>query len=355
MDSGVLRIGIVGAGRIARERHLPGFAAIPGVKVVGVCNLHRESSIKIARDFDIPKIYDTWEYLVEDESIDAVVIAAWPYMHGPVTLAALGAGKHVLTQARMAMNAREAQRMLDRSREFPHLTAMIVPSPYGLTGDAYMRELIEDGFLGTLRELRVRGLSDGLADPKTPLGWRQITKYSGFNMLNLGILHETALRWTAPATRVLARASKLVPIRRDSETGRKTRVGTPDTVQALTTQADGSIGVYDLSGVVRHETEMSISLFGSAGTLVYDLARDQIRGAVSTEREPRVLAIPEDGRSGWNVEADFIAAIRGERPVTRTDFLTGVRYMHFTEAVARSSRHEQPVDLPLKEFSNPSL
>ena len=41
--------------------------------------------------------------------------------------------------------------------------------------------------------------------------------------------------------------------------------------------------------------------------------------------------------------------------MTHTDFVTGVRYMQFTEAVARSSRHQQPVDLPLKEFSNPTL
>ena len=41
--------------------------------------------------------------------------------------------------------------------------------------------------------------------------------------------------------------------------------------------------------------------------------------------------------------------------MTHTDFATGVRYMQFTEAVARSSRHQSPVTLPLKEFSNPSL
>jgi hypothetical protein len=41
--------------------------------------------------------------------------------------------------------------------------------------------------------------------------------------------------------------------------------------------------------------------------------------------------------------------------VTHTTFADGVRYMQFTEAVARSSRHSAPVDLPLKEFSNPSL
>ena len=232
---------------------------------------------------------------------------------------------------------------------------MVVPSPYGLTGDAFVRKMIDNGFLGPLRELRVRGVSDTLANPKTPLGWRQITKYSGFNTLTLGILHETALRWTAPPTRVLARAANSCPFAAIPKPAAKPASALPTASKALTYHADGSIGVYDCSAVDFHDTGSSISLHGANGTIVYDLIRDVIRVASWTERELRVLPIPAESRRGWNVEADFIAAIRGERPVTRTDFLTGVRYMHFTEAVARSSRHELPVELPLKEYSNPSL
>src|SRR5262249_40165348 len=152
-----------------------------------------------------------------DPDVDAVVIGAWPYLHCSVTLAAFDAGKHVLTQARMAMNAREAQRMYDRALESPGLTAMIVPSPYGLAGDAYMRSLIESGFIGKLRELHVHSFNDQLADPKTPLGWRQMTRYSGFNMLALGIVYESVLRWVAPAQRVMGNASKIIAGRFNAE------------------------------------------------------------------------------------------------------------------------------------------
>ena len=355
MSSGEIRVGIVGAGQITRTRHMPGFQGLPGVKVVAVCNRKRETTARVARDFDIPKIYSNWEDLVTDPNVDAVVIGAWPYLHCPVTLAAFDAGKHVLTEARMAMNAREAQRMCDRSLESPRLTAMVVPSPYGLAGDAYMRSLIASGWIGKLRELHVHGLNDQLADTETPLGWRQMTRYSGFNMLGLGILYETVLRWVAPANRVLSYASKIIPQRFDPEQGKKARVGTPDSVHILTTQEDGSCGVYRLSGVVWQDNSMAIALYGSEGTLIYDLLRDEIRGAHRREEGLRVLPIPDSLRGGWRVEADFIAAIRGERPVTHTDFRTGVRYMQFTEAVARSSRHQVPVTLPLREFSNPSL
>ena len=208
-----IRIGIVGAGQIARARHLPGFLGLPGVRVVGVCNLRRETAARVAREFDIPKVYGAWEDLVEDDTVDAVVIGAWPNLHCPVTLAALDAGKHVLTAGPDGHERpRGAADVRPRRASRPKLTAMIVPSPYGLAGDAYMRSLIA-ARLPRARCARSTSTASraSLADPKTPLGWRQMTKYSGFNMLTLGILYETVLRWAPPATRVLAYASKADP------------------------------------------------------------------------------------------------------------------------------------------------
>ena len=62
--------------------------------------------------------------------INAVVIGTWPYMHCELTCAALDAGKHVMCEARMAMNAAEAHTMLQTSRQHPNLVAQIVPSPF---------------------------------------------------------------------------------------------------------------------------------------------------------------------------------------------------------------------------------
>jgi predicted dehydrogenase len=155
---------------------------------------------------------------------------------------------------------------------------------------------------------------------------------------------------------VVARASKLIPVRRDAEAeGKKVRVGTPDSVQVLTTHADRSIGIYRLTGLALHHGGTGVTLYGSRGTLVYDLGADVLRGSRRGSAVLEPLEIPAGLRGGWNVEADFVAAIREEKPVTRTDFESGARYMQFTEAVARSSRHEKPVDLPLSEFSNPGL
>src|SRR5262245_33832675 len=229
----LLRVGLVGAGGNTRTRHIPGLRAVAGVEIVAVCNRRPESSAAAAREFGIPQTFEHWQHLVADPNIDAVVIGTWPYLHCPVTIAALAAGKHVLTEARLAMNAAEAHRMLAAARERPGVIAQVVPSPFGLPGDTVVRELIASGFLGELREVEVIGRGGSLADPNIPLHWRQDGSLSGLNMLQLGILHETLLRWAPPPVRVLAQVHAFTPSRIDPEGGVRRRVGTPDSVQVL--------------------------------------------------------------------------------------------------------------------------
>src|SRR5215470_13803090 len=116
-----LRIGLAGAN--TRLRHIPGLRALPDVELAAVCNRRPESTAAAAREFGIPRTFERWQDLVADPDLDAVVIGTWPYLHCPVTLAALESGKHVLTEARMSLNAGEAHRMLAASRQHPNLIA----------------------------------------------------------------------------------------------------------------------------------------------------------------------------------------------------------------------------------------
>ncbi len=100
-----IRIGLIGAGRNTRERHIPGFQNVPNLEIVAVANRSLESGRQVADQFNIPQVYDNWEELLQDESIDAVCIGTWPNMHRTLTIAALEEGKHVLCEARMATDA----------------------------------------------------------------------------------------------------------------------------------------------------------------------------------------------------------------------------------------------------------
>ncbi len=353
-----LRIGLIGAGANTRLRHIPGLRALPDVEIVGVVNRRPESTAAAAREHGIPRTYRYWEELVADPEIDAVVIGTWPYLHCPVTLAALAQGKHVLTEARLSMNAAEAHRMLAAARQHPNLVTQVVPSPFGLKGHQVMVELIQSGFLGELREAHVWSFSAALADAAAPLSWRQDSTLSGFNMLTLGIVHETLLRWAPPPVRVLAQVHAFLPSRIDPQSGVRRPVGTPDSVQVLTVLENGARVTYHFSGVTPFGQGMGIHLYGTEGVLHYDLQSDRIRGAslrlgakAGRAEELPEIPIPPEKAGGWRVEEEFVESIITGAPVRFTDFATGVAYMEFTEAVARSAEQEEPVELPLADFT----
>jgi len=361
MGQASLRVGLIGAGANMRLRHIPGLRALPDVEIVGVCNRRPSSTAAAARQFEIRRTYEHWQDLVADRDINAVVIGAWPYLHCPATLACLDVGKHVLTEARLSMNAAEAHQMLAAARRAPHLITQVVPSPFGLKGHRVVMEWIEGGLLGELRETFVYSLNDALADPASPLSWRQDVALSGYNTLTLGILHETLLRWAPPPAQVLAQVHAFIPTRIDPESGVRRPVGTPDSVQALAVLTNGARALYQISGVTPFGQGAGIWLYGSEGVLHYDLLSDRIHGgsrllgAVATKaNELPEVPIPQEKAGGWRVEAEFVEAIRGGPPVRFTDFTTGVAYMEFTEAVARSAQYGETVALPLEEHAEGS-
>jgi predicted dehydrogenase len=346
--SKTIRVGIIGAGANTCARHIPGLLQIPGVEIAVVCNRSRESGEGVARRFGIPKVAERWDQVLLDESIDAIVIGTWPYMHQLLTCRALECGKHVLCEARMAMNAREAHAMLAASRAHPELVAQLVPSPFTLRYDQTICDLIADGFLGQLLAVNLRAVSSAFVDEKAPLTWRQDFDLSGYNTLMVGIYYEALMRWVGEARRVMAMTSTFVKQRRHPTTGRLVAVRVPEHVDIIAEMVCGAQANMQFSAVTGLATNGNeVWLFGSEGTLCLDLERGKLLGGRRRHKRLRELEISPDKAADWRVEEEFIKAIRGEEEVKLTTFADGVKYMEFTEAVALSAASGKAVHLPL--------
>ncbi|SFJ63137.1 Gfo/Idh/MocA family protein [Planctomicrobium piriforme] len=344
-----VRIGLVGAGGNTRLKHIPGLQAIDGVEIVGVANRSAESSAAVAAEFGIPKVYDNWQALVADPNIDAVVIGTWPNMHCEITCAALAAGKHVLCESRMSRNLAEAREMLAASKKQPGLVAQLVPSPYGLISGPAVHQLLKGHFVGDLREVIVIGANDQFWDYSQPLHWRQDAEISGKNVLMLGILQETLMRWAPQPVQVFAQTELFEPTRPLPEESRFAEATVPDSVQILAELQSGARVIYHFSGVILFGPGVQIHFYGSRGTVKVHFVNgeERVYAGRGEDQELKEIEIPAEERGQWQVEADFIAAIRGEKKVTLTDFATGVQYMEFLEAVARSAEENAPVEFPL--------
>ena len=343
MSSEPIRVGIVGAGANTRDRHIPGLQAIEGVEIVSVCNRSAESSDRAAEQFGIPTTYAHWNELVDAPDTNAIVIGTWPYLHCQATLAALAAGKHVLCEARMAMNATEAWEMYDAAQANPHLVLQIVPSPMTLRVDATLQRFIASGFLGDLLAIEVRVGGDFL-DAAAPLHWRQDFDLSGFNIMSMGIWYEALLRWVGEATRVQAMGKTFTRMRTDDSSSLRA-VRVPEHVDVVADMACGAQLHMQVSSVTGLAGAPEAFLFGSEGTV--RVAADTLYGGKRGDAGLQEIPIPAEEAGGWRVEEEFVNAIRGLEKIIHTTPLSGVKYMEFTEAVTRSMQTGQAIDLPL--------
>ena len=340
-----IRVGLIGAGGNVRNRHIPGFRKVEGLQLLGVVNRSLESSHRVAEQFNIPRIYNHWQELLDDDAINAVCIGTWPYMHRTLTLAALERGKHVLTEARMASTAQEARDMLAASRRRPHLVCQLTPTSTTYKIDRVLQRLIGEGFLGELLSVEVQALQNRFADLGGDLHWRHDWELSGYNTLNIGAAYESMMRWVGRGNRVMAMAKIHVPYRRNAR-GALTSVSIPDHVDILYELANGAQVHMRMSATTGLSTGNQIWFYGTEGTIHVDRSQKIFAGRRGDTQLSQVPNPPEQ-QAYYRVEEEFTNAIRGTEQITMVPFETGVHYMEWTEAVIRSAQTGQAIYLPL--------
>ena len=350
MTLDTIRVGLIGAGGNTRLHHAPKLAAIEGVEVVAVANRSMASSARFADEFDIPNPVESWMDIIDDESIDAVCIGTWPYMHSLLTIAALESDKHVLVEARMAANSSEAHAMLDASKERPDLVAQIVPAPHTLAFDQQIVDMISDGYVGDLIGVDARIGTGTFPNWDSELHWRERRDYSGNNIMNMGIWAEAMMRWVGPMANVFATGQAVVN-HRINEAGHRVAMTIPDHVDIIGKMEQGGQIRFNVSSVIGHAPAgLDVTIFGPEGTMrVYQAGGDAMTLFAGQRDDSGLSEVSIDPakKGGWRVEEEFINAIRGIEEITHTDLTTAVKYMEWTDAVTQSLRTGQSITLPL--------
>jgi predicted dehydrogenase len=344
-----LRIGFVGAGAINRTRHVPGLKKIPGVEFEVVANRSQASSRAAAEEYGIKRTAGNWMEVVEDPNIDIVWIGTHPYMHREITIAALEAGKHVFTQARMAMDYADAKRMWEAAQKYPHLTTNICAPPHYMRGDRVIRRMLADGYVGQPLNVVVQSYSDAYADPAAPRHWRQEGAVSGYNTLDVGMMIEVMHRWLGYATRVTAMEQTVYPTRRAPDGSSDVPVERPDALSVVAELENGALATMLFSGVARHSRDANrFEIYGTDGTIRYLQGSDMILAGKAGDADLKPVEVSAADAREWTVEADFIDAVRGGKRTIEPSFWDGLKYMEMTEAIFRSAKTGQAVEMPFE-------
>lgn len=151
-------IGLIGAGGIAQGAHMPGYAAIPELcEIVALADINEETGKAAAQKFNVPNVFTDYKKLLEMDEVHAVSVCTPNYLHMEPTILAFKAGKHVLCEKPVAMNAQEAARMVEAAKAAKRKFMVGYNSRFAPTNQL-LKTYIDAGDLGDIYYARAQAL-----------------------------------------------------------------------------------------------------------------------------------------------------------------------------------------------------
>ena len=144
-----IKVGIIGSGGIARTAHMPNYQKIKQVEIVAVADINPETAQKAAQEFSVPHTFTDYEELLKINEIDAVSVCTPNAFHAAPSIAALQAGKHVLCEKPMAVNAQEGVAMVEAAQNADKILQIGLASRFTPQSE-YLKRVIESGRLGDI-------------------------------------------------------------------------------------------------------------------------------------------------------------------------------------------------------------
>ena len=164
-----LRVGIVGAG-FGGLVHAPAYTLHPRFDVVAIAS--PSNAERVARERKIPNAFRSVDEMLAGVELDVVSVASPPFDHHHSVLAALAAGKHVLCEKPFALTLAQAEEMHAAAQRAGTVNALSFEFRY-VPAVRAVKELIDNGHVGALRELEIARLGRELraANTSRPRSW----------------------------------------------------------------------------------------------------------------------------------------------------------------------------------------
>ncbi|MEE8443574.1 MAG: Gfo/Idh/MocA family oxidoreductase [Dehalococcoidia bacterium] len=364
MTSSPLRIGVIGVG-FGTTVHVPGFQS-EWMQVVALCSRRRERVEKAARDLGIPGVYTDYRRMLEEADLDAVSIATPPVSHYEMTMAALDAGKHVMCEKPFAMDEGQAREMWHKARD-TGLTAMIAHEFRFAPARAYVKELLELGYVGDLRTIHTTLFRGPTQAPEPrPMVWGSQAPQGGGFLGALGSHYIDCLRdWSGEISRVCGGVFIHDPDRIDRESGQTGLADADEAFSFLVTFENGGWGSMSANSVAPFGRGARIEVYGTQGTLQtpqpgFNPPPDGVvLGArFGDDPEIRELPMPQRLRPFDDSRDERLMAFRilvrrflqgiAEGTSPTPNFYDGFRCQQVLDAVRQSGESGRWVDIPVE-------
>jgi predicted dehydrogenase len=376
----VLNVGMIGYGFMGRAHsnaycQVNHFFDVPFRPVLkAACARNVEKLKAFAEQWGYESLETDWRKLIERPDIDLVDICVPNNLHAEIAIAAAEAGKMVLCEKPLAMNAAEGQRMVE-AVEKAGVANMVWYNYRRVPAVTLAKRLIEEGRLGRIFHYRAQFLQDWTINPEVPQGgtalWRLDVQAAGSGVTGDLLAHciDTALWLNGPITRVSAMTETFVKQRKHTLTGKVEPVGIDDACAFLARFANGSLAVFESTRYARgHKALYTFEINGEHASIAWNL-HDLHRLAYFDHRDEgklrgwRSIHVTDHGgehpyMDKWWVPglqigyehtfihqvADFLTAL-GKGELAEPTFRTALQTQKVCDAVLESGRTGQWVEV----------
>jgi predicted dehydrogenase len=256
-----IRIGVVGCGSVSRA-----YASLidvlrkpERVEVVAACDVKEDDKAGIEARFQNARFTTDYKEVVQSEDVDLVLVLTSMPEHGPITRAALEAGKHVLVEKPMSVNLKEAAEIVELSKSVP---GYLLPAPHVILSPTYQTiwKRIHNGDIGQV--VAGRGIYGHGGPTWGPWFYRQ----GGGALFDLGVYNVTSLTGLlGPVQRVTALTGIATPVREME--GQTITVEAEDNAQVLLDFGNAVFANITTGFSLRKYRCPAIEIYGREGTI----------------------------------------------------------------------------------------
>jgi predicted dehydrogenase len=361
-------VAIVGAGAVSDYHHVPGIRLDNRAELAAVCDADASLLKRRQVDWGVDRLHTDPMALCADPEVDAVVIATPNFTHRDIAIAAARAGKHVMCEKPLGLNAGEVRSMYEAARDagVVHMTAFTYRFAPSMR---YLRHLLTSGDLGTPRHFRSQRFLDW---PETSWGWRQYKDRAGAGDLFDMTIHriDFAIDLLGPIERVCGAVARFAPRDRTAD-GQTCAPSEVDDWSAIIGEfQSGATGVWEGTTLAKgygrdgfgHEWA---EINGSEASAVYRLHEPNVLLLGRTGHDLAPVAVPpeflkpagspRDPSQGkpatvfrYDLMWEFVSAIVEGRPAVPS-FLDGLNAQIVADAVLESHTHRTWVETPMAQ------
>ena len=311
MTSSSLGVAVVGTG-FGQKIHIPGFQHHPRTEVVAVYNPDLGKAKAIADSHNILYAYNKLDKILALPEVNAVSISTPPFLHYEMAKQVLEAGKHLLLEKPMAMNAEQVRELYHLAAE-KNLVAIADFEFRFVPAWQLLAEYLQQGYVGNKRLIKIDWIVTSRANPERPWNWYARKDMGGGALGAVGSHAFDYISWLfGSVKRLCGYLSCAIPERPDPQAGNQLKpVDADDTCLIMLELADGTPCQLSISSVTYAGRGHWVEIYGDKGTLVLgsDNLKDYVHGfkllaapagKQLTEVEiPKRLAFPQvftDGR-----------------------------------------------------------